>query len=74
MQLVRILISFVVVALGLVVAAFLMILGLIGTLFGRRPTRPIANVRFNRNGQATPPRSPHASGDVIDVEATPVKD
>jgi hypothetical protein len=53
---------------------FLIVLGLIVRLFGGKPARPAVNVRFNRTSQSTPPRSPHAGGDVIDVEATPVKD
>jgi hypothetical protein len=74
MRLVRIVLSFLVLAFGFVAAMFLIVLGLIVRLFGGKPARPAVNVRFNRTSQSTPPRSPHAGGDVIDVEATPVKD
>ncbi len=74
MRLVRIVLSLLLLAFGFVAAMFLLLLGLLARLFGGRPIQSSFNVRFNRTGQSTPPRSPHAGGDVIDVEATPVKD
>jgi len=76
MRLVRILLSLLLLAFGFVAAMFLMLLGLLASLFGRRPARPAFNVRFNRTGTSTPPRpGPSAgNGDVIDVESTPVKE
>lgn len=73
MRLVRIVLSLLLLAFGFVAAMFLMLLGLLASLFGRRPVRPAFNVRFNRTGTSTPPR-PASGGDVIDVEATPVKE
>jgi hypothetical protein len=74
MRLVRIVLSLLLLAFGFIAAMFLMLLGAIMRLFGGKAVRPAVNVRFNRTGQSTPPRSPHAGGDVIDVETTPVKD
>ncbi len=74
MRFVRIVLSLLLLAFGFIAAMFLMLLGLLASLFGRKPARPAFNVRFNRTSQNTPPRSPHASGDVIDVEATPGKE
>ena len=74
MRIVRILLSLVILAFGFLVAMAVMLLGLVLRLFGRRSGPATFNVRFNRTAQNTPPRSPHAGGDVIDVEATPLKD
>jgi hypothetical protein len=46
---------------------------LFSRLFSRSGSRPVVNVQFNRTGQRPAP-SPHAKGDVIDIEATPVKE
>ena len=74
MRIVRILVSILLLAFGFVVAIAVMLLGLIMRLFGRAPARPAFNVRFQRAATSTPPRPPVNQGDVIDVEATPVKD
>lgn len=74
MRLVRIVLSLLLLAFGFVAAMCLILVGFVVRLFGGKPARPAVNVRFNRTGQSTPPRSPHAGGDVIDVEATPVKE
>jgi hypothetical protein len=73
MRLVRIVLSLLLLAFGFVAAMFLLLLGLLSRLFGGRPTRSAFNVRFQRTG-AHPPPPPAARGDVIDIEATPVKD
>jgi len=73
MRLVRIVLSLLLLAFGFVAAVCLMLLSLVASLFGRRSVRPAFNVRFHRAGSATPPR-PASTGDVIDVETTPVKD
>ena len=73
MRLVRIVLSLLLLAFGFLAAMFLMLLGLLTRFFGGRPARPAFNVRFQRTGNAPPPR-PASNGDVIDVEATPVKE
>jgi hypothetical protein len=73
MRLVRIVLSLLLLAFGLLAAMFLMLVGLLGRLFGRPVVRPAVDVRFQRAG-ARPAAPAFARGDVIDVEATPVKD
>jgi hypothetical protein len=70
MRFVRILLSVLLVIFGFVAALFLLLLG---RLFGRSGSRPAVNVRFQRPGPR-PASPPPARGDVIDIEATPVKD
>jgi uncharacterized membrane protein len=73
MRLVRIVLSLLLLAFGLLAAMFLMLVGLLGRIFGRPVARPAVDVRFQRAG-ARPTTPAFARGDVIDVEATPVKD
>ena len=73
MRIVRILLSLFILAFGFLVAMTVMLFSLLAWPFVRRPIRPAFNVRFNRTATNTPPR-PAPGGDVIDIEATPVKD
>jgi hypothetical protein len=70
MRVVRILLSVLLVVFGFVAAMFLLLLS---RLFGRSASRPAVNVRFQRTGPRPSSPSP-VQGDVIDIEATPVKD
>lgn len=74
MRIVRILVSILLLAFGFVVAIAVMLFSLVARLFGRAPARPAFNVRFQRAATSTPPRPTANQGDVIDIEATPVKD
>jgi hypothetical protein len=73
MRIVRLLFTFAVLAFGFLAAFCLLLLGFVTRLFRGRTARPAVNVRFERTDQRAPPRPP-ARGDVIDIEATPVKD
>jgi hypothetical protein len=73
MRLVRIVLSLLLLAFGFLVAMVVMLLGLLAWPFVRRPIRPAFNFRFHRTGTSTPP-GPASRGDVIDIDATPVKD
>ncbi len=70
MRIVRIILSVCLVVFGVIAAFFLLILG---WLFRRPGARPAVNVRFQRAG-VRPSAPPPARGDVIDIEATPVKE
>lgn len=71
MRVLRVLFSLLAVAFGVVVAGLLMLVGLLSLLVGGKRS---ARGRVDRPAPGSPPRSPHAGGDVIDIEATPVKD
>ena len=73
MRFIRVVFSLLLLAFSFLVALAVMLIGLLAFPFVRRPIRPAFNVRFNRTG-STPPPGPVNRGDVIDVEATPVKD
>ncbi|MFH1497130.1 MAG: hypothetical protein ABII82_04820 [Verrucomicrobiota bacterium] len=75
MVIIRILVGAVVVTLGLLFAAFVMVLGLVAyvvqRLFGKPGRRPVFQYQYSfSRGAATPPRPPRRApvGEVIDVE------
>jgi len=70
MQIIRILIAGVVVLLGLLAAAAVMLVGVIIYLFQRLRGRPAARPAFRRT---SPRPRPMRTADVIDIEATEVK-
>ena len=70
MQIIRILIAGVVVLLGLLAAAAVMLVGVIIYLFQRLRGRPATRPAFRR---ASPRPRPMRTADVIDIEATEVK-
>jgi len=76
MPVLRILFSALAVVVGIVIACFILALGFVMFLLQRLFGRPAAMPRFQRvhPRAATRPTTQVPTGDVIDVEATPVKD
>ncbi len=80
MGIVKIIIGGVFVLVGLLVAVFAMLLGVVAyllqRLFGKPGRRPAFQFQYSfSRGRATPPRSPRSAppGDVIDIETTDVE-
>jgi len=77
MPVLRILFSALAVVVGIVIACFILALGFVMFLLQRLFGRPAAMPRFQRvnpRPAARPATTRVPTGDVIDVEATPVKD
>jgi hypothetical protein len=75
MPVIRILVSFVVVAVGVLFAVLLLAAGFLSFLLRRLFGRPAAMPQFRGTASRTPPRpSVRPRDDVFDVDATPVKD
>ena len=75
MPVLRLLFSALAVVVGIVIACFILALGFVMFLLQRLFGRPAAMPRFQRvNPRPAASTTRASTGDVIDVEATPVKD
>jgi len=76
MRLVRIVLTLLLLAFGFLAAMFVMMLGLLARLFGRRPAGPgwpAANGR-SPHAEARPVAPSFSRGEVIDIESAPAKE
>jgi hypothetical protein len=73
MRLVRVLLSLVLVAFGVVAAAFVMMLALVARLFGGSSTVRVHTSRNPGGNTQSRATTRDRQGDVIDIESTPVK-